>query len=277
MLTLVHNKTLDALEYTLNVIEQYDKGYEKVSVTRKDKLNKKEESKNDEKQISRLDDVKTRYFQYVELNKDRLAYILTLIQNFFTWENACNLSKKSKEQLALLAESKAYIKIDEFLHINSLVTKSWDLSSHVYSSIKTEIVIPIAKSVVLVYDVSLKEVSIIFKTVQNHRLAQFIAEKLNATKITLTSKWMRLDFDNDGKVSLQDLFTVIKKLQEILLESWIVSKAKNLRETVYKAINYFDCSVEIKDDVKANSNFKSEEEDNTSDSIELKNLTEKDE
>lgn len=277
MLTLFHNKTLDALEYTLGVIEQYDRGYEKLVVVRKDKSAQKEECKDDAKQVSRFDDVKTKYCQYVELNKDRLAYILTLIQNFFTCENACNLSKKSKEQLMLLAQSKTYIKIDEFLHVNSFVTKSMSLSNQVCSSVKTEIIVPIANSVVLVYDVSLKKLSVVFETVQNHRLVQTVAKKLQATRITLASSWMKLDFDNDGSVSLQDLLTTVRKIQRVLLQSSAVNKVKNLQQRLYKAISFSQAPVEAKNDVKEKSILKSDDDDNTSESIELKNLVEKDE
>ena len=277
MLSLVRNKTIDALEYTLTVIEQYDKGYEKLSVIRNEKSNEKEESKNDAKPVSRLDDVKTRYFQYVVLNKNRLVRIITILQDFFTCENVCNYCTKTKEQLALVTENKVYIKIDEFLHLNDLIANSLKLSNQVYSSLKTEIVIPIAKSVVLVYDVSLKKISLVFQTAKNHFLVQYIAEKLNASRITLASNWMRLDFDSDGKVTISDLIETIRRLHSMMLETWIVSKAKAIKETVYKALSFLDCSVEVKNDVKNFLVLKSDEDDNTCDSIELKNLTDKDE
>ena len=243
------NLGLDILEYALEIIEQYDAEFHK-------RMENKEDKDSDKKKIeisARFDDVKSQYKQLILLQRDRaLEFVMTSFPYKFA---------------------------NDHLHIPERIEKSYEYTCEIYNCLNTKIVVPIQDKVVLIYDISLKKASLVLETIQTSDLAKKVGEKYVNAKVTIARNWMRLDLNNDGKVTFGDIIEAIKSLQNIVKESQLATKALEYKNTLYnKALSYIEREKHAKkvEEVEQPLHDKIDEDENSSDSVELKNMSEKD-
>ena len=251
MLTLAQNKTLDALEYALVLIEKYDQEFEKRAI----KVNKEDLKKEDQgKSIeisSRVNDVKTNYKELAYLQKERAVKFVT--------------------------DTRAYKYADDNIHFERRFEQTREFTFNLYNTLNTQIIVPVQDNIVLVYDQSLKRASLILEDIQHCQLAQFVAENYSTARVTLANNWMKLDLNNDGKVTVGDLILAIQKIQKMLLQNKLLVKAIELPHSVHKrAIEYFEHDVRSNQGEFERKLVKSDENNSSTDSIELQKLVEKD-
>ena len=192
MIALVQNKALDALEYALQVIEEYDQEFKRTA--HKDKKNQREDEKKDDqgKSVvvnSRFDDVKRKYISLFDLQKERAKEYVT--------STAC------------------YNYADEKVGFYEKYENSVKFTSNVYNSFSTQIIIPIHDNVVFIYDISLRKASLIIENIQTSPLSQAFLQKFSNAKVTLTNNWMKLDLNNDGKVTMSDILSGIHSIKQL--------------------------------------------------------------
>lgn len=252
MLTVAQNKALDALEYALCVIEQYDQEFLKRS-TKENKGDKKKEDQGKSVELSsRFNDVKYNYKELFNLQRERAV---DFVRN-----------------------SRVYQLADERINLNEKFERSYAFTTEMYSSLNTQLVVPIQDKIVLVYDTSLKKASLIMENIQNGNLTQLVGERYNDAKVTLSKNWMKLDLNNDGKVSISDLIKAIRNVRHIVTQSQFAEKAWELRESFRRrAIGYLQGeNAENKKGKEEVPLVKVGEDSHSSDSIEMQNLSEKD-
>jgi hypothetical protein len=251
MLTLAQNKTLDALEYALTLIEKYDQEFEKRAI----KVNKEDLKKQDQGKLgeisTRVNDVKTNYKELAYLQKERAVTFVTNTQ--------------------------AYKFADDRIHFEERFEQTREFTFNMYNRLNTQIIVPVHDKIVLVYDTSLKRASLILENIQNCHLAQFVAENYSTARVTLTNNWMKLDLNNDGKVTVGDLIMAIQKIKKMVVHSELLVKAIELPHEVRKrAISYFEHDVRSNQGELERKLVKSDENNSSTDSIELQKLVEKD-
>jgi hypothetical protein len=252
MLTLAQNKTLDALEYALMVIEEYDKEFQKRKVKcAKDEKRKEDQGKAVEIE-SRLNDVKSNYKELFSLQRERAIDFVT--------------------------NSKAYKLADDRIHFQDKFDRSFAYTTELCNTLNTQIIMPIQDKIFLVYDTSLRKASIIVENIQNAHLIQTMSETYSDARVTLSKNWMKLDLNHDGKVTISDLIAAIRSIREIVSHSQLYGQAMELRNSMRrKALEYLAGHGEKP--VKNNHEVplvKIGEENSSTDSIELHNLNEKD-
>lgn len=252
MLTLAQTKTLDALEYALALIEQYDQEFlKRATKDHKDEKKKEDQGKSSDLSI-RYNDVKYNYQQLFSLNRERA---LDFIKN-----------------------SGVYRFADERIHLNDKFERSYEFTNSFYNSLNTQIYLPIHDKIVLIYDTSLKKASVVIENLQNGNLLQMLGERVDCAKVTLSKNWMKLDLNNDGRVTMSDLLNAIIHIRLIIAQSRLAEKAWELRDSMKrKAICYLagvsDKPVNKREEVPL---CKVEVEPSSSDSVEMQNMHEKD-
>lgn len=244
------NLGLDILEYALEIIEQYDAEFHK-------RMEKKDDKELEKKKIeisTRFDELKSNYKQLILLQRDRA---LDFVMTSFPYKFA-----------------------NEHLQIPERIEKSYEYSCEIYNCLNTKIVVPIQDKIVLIYDTSLRKASLVLETIQTNDLAKRVGEKYANAKVTIARNWMRLDLNNDGKVTFGDIIEAVKSLQNIVRESQLATKALEYKDNLYrKAISYIEKDKHAKNpnEVEQSLLDKIGEEENSSDSVEMKNMSEKDE
>ena len=141
MLSLAQNKTLDALEYALVLIETYDKEFEKRAIkVNKEDLKKEDQGKSVEIS-SRVNDVKTNYKELAYLQKERA--------------------------IKFVINTRAYKFADGNIHFERRYEQTREFTFNLYNRLNTQIIVPVQDNIVLVYDTSLRKASLILEGIQN--------------------------------------------------------------------------------------------------------------
>ena len=136
---------------------------------------------------------------------------------------------------------------------------------------------PVQDKMLLIYDSSLQKASIVVENIQSGSLSQNLSEKYTDARVTLSKNWMKLDLNNDGKVTISDLITAVRSIRQIISQSQIYDRAFEVKDSVrQRAIQYW----EGESTPVASSN---EEvplvkigDDSSTDSIEMQNMSGKD-
>ena len=251
MLTLAQNKTLDALEYALSLVEEYDKEFHKRQNTKVRDEKKKEDQGKAVELSSRFGDVKDAYKELFTLQRERAV--------------------------DFVANSSAFKLADERIHFNDKFERSKEFTLNMYDSLNTQVIVPVQDKMLLIYDVSLKKASLILENIQNSEISQKVGEKYNTAKVTISQNWMRLDLNNDGKVTISDLVSAVRNLRQIVADSELIGRVAEARENLrQRALTYFNNNEKPDENVKHESEQKIDEKCSSEDSVELQNLNEKD-
>jgi len=206
MLSLVQNKTLDALEYALQLIEEYDKEFkQKLGKENKEDKRKEDQGKSIEF-ASRFDDVKASYKTLFILQKERATSYVTGTQ--------------------------VYKLADEKIDFSEKYERSVKFTSSVYDCFSTQIIVPIHENVDFIYDISLKKASLIIQNLQNSHLSQVLSQNFSNARVTLSKNWMKLDLNNDGKVTMSDILDGLNSIKEILAKYELLKNAIELPSTL---------------------------------------------
>ena len=250
MLSIVQTKTLDALEYALQVIEQFDKEFSQKVHQPGNKENKKDDQGDSNGFEARFSDVKASCQTLFALQKDRAI-------NFVSGTTVFKLA-------------------DEKVDFSKRYTESIEFTSNMYKSFNTQIVVPLQENVVFMYDTSWAKACLIVKNLQNSAVSQLVTERFANTKVTLTQNFMRLDFDQDGKVTMTDIISALNSIKEFLAQYQLIKDAIELPQTFrQKALGYIQSEKSAKNG-EVEKRLNSASSNGSNESIELNNLNEKD-
>lgn len=82
-------------------------------------------------------------------------------------------------------------------------------------------------------------------TSKQSEITEYVSKTYNSVKVTVEGTWMRLDFDNDGSVSVDDLKLSMVKLYEFLKEFDVIETSTQIRSKLYsEAIKYMQHELE---------------------------------
>lgn len=250
MLSLVQNKTLDALEYALLIIEQYDKEFQQKHRKEENEENSKEGQGNSSDFESRFNDVKSSCRELFNLQRQRAVDLVT--------KNA------------------VYKYADEKVDFNKRYNDSVEFTENVYKSFNTQIVVPLQENVVFMYDTSLEKASLVIKNLQDSLISQVILQRFTNARVTLSQNWMKLDFNKDGRVTMADITSALLSIKDILAQYRYFKEALELPQTFrQKALGYIQREKSGENHEVA-KRLNSDSSNDSNESIELANLNEKD-
>ena len=79
------------------------------------------------------------------------------------------------------------------------------------------------------------------KVIKEHegKVAEYVHHHYENVQVFLHDNWMRLDFNQDGKVSIEDLKKTVKELYDFMRNYPYYNKATEIKSTLYnEAIKY---------------------------------------
>ena len=213
---------------------------------------KKEDQGKSGEIVSRFNDVKVNYKQLFTLQRERM--------------------------IEFISNSKAYKIADERIHIQDKFERSRAFTCGLYESLSTQVIVPVQDKMFLIYDSSLQKASIVVENIQSGTLAQNLSEKYSDAKVTLSNNWMKLDLNNDGKVTISDLITAVRSIRQIISQSQIYDRAFEIKDSVsQRAIKYWEGESTPADSSNKEVPLVKNGDDSASiDSIEMQNMSEKD-
>lgn len=246
MITQAQVKVLDFLEYTLKIIEDYDEEFKKLSVEEgKEEAKAKQHKELDT--VGRFDDVKISYKQLFELQARRGANYVT--------------------------STAAYKFADDYIDFQKQYDWTLDSSIKAYAWLNTQVIIPVSEKVKLIIDYTSGKISIVVENGYNSKIVQEIIRLYGVTRLFVTENWLKLDLNEDGKVTLEDFYLLLKSIRSTIENLTIIAKLIKTKNGVYeRALKYVSSKEKVKVE---NPSVKSDESDKSTDSNDMQNSGEK--
>ena len=123
-----------------------------------------------------------------------------------------------------------------------------------YHYLNENVVNPLKANLYVIYDQGSNYISIMVKILKENqtKLAEYVQEHYDNVTVALLDNWMRLDFNQDGHVSMEDLKIAVHELYEFLMNYDYFQKATEIKSTLYhQAIKFMKKDVS-NDDVNVN-------------------------
>lgn len=121
-----------------------------------------------------------------------------------------------------------------------------DKSISIYKFVNEKVYDPFRDNLYVIYDKTNDYYSFMVKVLKEHQpnVLVYIKDSYNNVHVVISNNWMKLDFDNDGKVSLEDLKKGAADLYEFLVNYDYIEKATEIKNTLYdEAIKYMKADV----------------------------------
>ena len=182
MINKFEDKTIEFLEFTLDIIQMYDKDYlkERHAIEQESRKTGKQPKFNKRIEIIRkdFDSIIKRYAlngaQYVKATR------------------VYKLAGPYGEQIYDRVSSSPVVTYTKYV--------GWDLPYSVVIHLNENI---------LLYSLAKDNFTIILKEVKDGELLQKFFTAFNTAKVTLEANWIRFDYDCDGKVSFEDIMKTL--------------------------------------------------------------------
>jgi len=107
--------------------------------------------------------------------------------------------------------------------------------------VNDKVYFPMRERIVFIFDEATKVLSFLVQIYNEHQeeVSQYINTHYENVKVELQKNWIKLDFDQDGIVSVSDFKESLTQLYQFLLSFNYLHEAQTIKSSVYsKAVNY---------------------------------------
>lgn len=155
----------------------------------------------------------------------------------------------SKVGYEYIQSTKTYELTDAFVNFDDRLkelkegsTKLYTIfTDKLYTPLKDNVLTPLKANLYVLYDQSSHYVSFFFQVLKEnqHKIREYVHKNYENVQVLIKDSWMRLDLNKDGRVDAEDLKSAIHELYEFLRDFDYVSKATEIKSTLYnEAIKY---------------------------------------
>lgn len=144
--------------------------------------------------------------------------------------------------IELVQQSEPYQRLQERIQgLEEQVQHVRNGSVQLYRFLNDQVVTPLSSHLYVIYDKSTNVLSFLMEVILEHQqaLREYLARHYENVQVLIRDNWMRLDFNKDGHVSLDDIKTGATELFEFLKNFDYLSKATEIKSSLYQeAIKY---------------------------------------
>ena len=152
----------------------------------------------------------------------------------------------------LVQQSTPYQNIQE--RITTLEQQVKEGKVHLYKFINENVVTPLSSNLYVIYDKSTDMLSFLMEVILEHqqKLKEYLAKNYENVTVLIRDNWMRLDFNKDGHVSIDDIKKGAHELFEFLKNFDYLSAATEIKSSLYQeAIKYIKRDLSTSTDASA--------------------------
>ncbi len=117
----------------------------------------------------------------------------------------------------------------------ALDDKVRDNKVHLYKFFNDKVYTPVKSNLYVIYDRSTQVLSFLMKVVleQQQKLREYLAKHYENVNVLINDNWMRLDFNKDGQVSIEDIKIGAQELFEFLRNFDYLQAATEIKSSLY--------------------------------------------
>lgn len=130
---------------------------------------------------------------------------------------------------------------DEYMHFDKQAEQLKTRTIDVANFVNDKVYFPMRERIVFIYDEASKVLSFLVQIYSEHQetVQKYLATHYENVKVELQKNWMKLDFDKDGIVSVEDFKQGLAQLYEFLLNFNYLEQAQTIKSSVYeRAVQY---------------------------------------
>lgn len=213
MMSVVQNHSANFLSYVVNSLDQLDDNSKREPV-----FAKKAEVKQETSEATQPQSIK-------DLSLDLLDIGI----------------HQSNKNFQRFKESQAYSITDPYVHYDQRLESLKSESVNVAQYLNDRVYFPLRENLICFVDQGRKMYSFLIQIINEHqeKIVNYVNTHYENVLVTLKDNWMRLDFNDDGKVSLEDLKAGMIELYDFLRSYEYIQKAQEVKSQLYdQAINY---------------------------------------
>ena len=114
-------------------------------------------------------------------------------------------------------------------------------SVQLYKFLNDNVYTPLSSNLYVIYDKSTQVISFLMEVLIEHqeKLREYLARNYENLQVVIRDNWMRLDFNKDGQVSIEDIKQGAQELFDFLKNFDYLQKATEIKSSLYQeAIKY---------------------------------------
>lgn len=168
------------------------------------------------------------------------------------------------KSLNRVQQSAPYRYTDPYIHYEERAKQLVENSEKIYHFMNDKVYSPLKSQFYVMVDKTTKGVQVFVKVLKEHqeRVADYIRRNYENVKVAMQDNWLRLDYNNDGKVSAEDLKKSVAHFYNFVVNYNYYLKAHEIKNKLYhEAIKYMQREID-KDEKERESHV----EDNDNDS-----------
>jgi len=125
---------------------------------------------------------------------------------------------------------------DQYVHFDAKAEALKNQTIDLANFVNDKVYFPMREKIVFFYDEATKVLSFLVQIYNEHQeqVKKYISTHYENVKVELQNNWMKLDFDKDGIVSVDDFKKGLKQLYEFLLNFNYLEQAQSIKSTVYE-------------------------------------------
>jgi hypothetical protein len=122
---------------------------------------------------------------------------------------------------------------DQYVHYDSTLEVVKDKGVNIYKYVNENVIDPLMNNIYLIQTTNYY--SFMMNILKEHqpRVITYIQEQYENVKVMMQDNWMKLDFNNDGKISVEDLKKGAHDLYEFITNYDLIVKANEIKNTLY--------------------------------------------
>ena len=209
MLSVIQNRSVTFLEGLVQTMEQYSQLEAEEKRLRIFTSDKKDEQQTTEEPAAKLTDLSLELLD------------LTVFQGV----KGFNYFKTTQ----------AYQLTNPYLQYQERAVLVKDSSLQAINYFNDKIYFPLKENLFVIYDKTTNVISFMFKVFAEHqsKVLDYVTKNYKNVTIKIKDQWMRLDFNNDGEVSFEDLRQGVFELYDFMKSYQYLEKVQEIRSTLY--------------------------------------------
>ena len=145
------------------------------------------------------------------------------------------------KSLNRVQQSRPYKFTDQYIHYEERAKQLVENSEKVYHFMNDKVYSPLKNQFYVMVDKTTKGIQVFVKVLKEHqeRVADYIRANYENVKVVVQDNWLRLDYNNDGKVSTEDFRKSVAHMYNFVVNYNYYLKAHEIKSKLYtEAIKY---------------------------------------